>query len=124
MADALTPPQGLIAVTDRRNIYGFPMGIPTGGAGTAVQLHPPPTYRDGGGMKIELIGDYEPAVYPPTVEFVSHTKTAGGGVAVSFVSPHGVCQGSGNMVFVVPESQIPKIRCSSGSGLGSITVIP
>lgn len=79
MADALTPPQGLIAVTDRRNIYGLPMGIVTGGGGTKVTTSIPPTYGVGGGMKMSLVGEYIPAVRPPVVSNPLYHRAAGAG---------------------------------------------
>ena len=79
MADALTPPQGLISVINRKTIYGLPMGIGTGGGGTKVKTSFPPTYKAGSGMSMTLVGDYTPAVRPPVIAHPVYPKTAGSG---------------------------------------------
>lgn len=123
MADALTPPQGLIAITNRRTVYGFPMGIPAGGAGTTVIIKPPPSYVAGGGQKITLIGDYAPAVFPPREKHSSYLKNAGGGMAVKQITPTRAAMAAGISAHVIPDVDMPKARGGGGTGLASVTVV-
>lgn len=88
MPESLTPPQGLIAVTERKTIYGFPMGIGSGGAGTKVTVTPPPAYGQGSGLRVFIVsGDYVPAVLPPTADNPAYDEINGGGVIASVITP-------------------------------------
>lgn len=126
MADALTPPQGLIAITDRRKIYGFPMGLGVGGGGTKVTASLPPAYRQGGGQVARLIGEYEPAVLPPVVEYPVYGYQYPAGMRVSVVAsaaiPGAISSCSARAV-VVPDASIPKARNGGAFQLASVSVV-
>lgn len=124
MADALTPPQGLIAISDRRKIYGLPMGLGVGGAGTAVKVILPPSHKQSGGQRAILIGEYEPAVYPPTVERPYYQRDQVAGVRVRVAALAAVpVSGAGCRVRVVPDDEIVKVRFGSGNTPASVRVI-
>ena len=126
MPESLTPPQGLIAVTDRRPIYGYPLGLGVGGGGTKVRVSLPPVYAQGSGMIMRLIGSYAPAVRPPVVEHPLYSKQYPGGMRV-FVIPEAevmrpVCS-AGCRAVVIPDAEIIKCRQGSGQCPASVEVV-
>ncbi|MDN7025081.1 hypothetical protein FGU65_09305 [Methanoculleus sp. FWC-SCC1] len=114
MPESLTPPQGLIAVTERRRIYGFPMGIGTGGAGTKVTASPPPAYKSGAGMRVMIMeGTFSPYVKPQVQENPSFVEGNGAGLRIAIITPHTVDAGAATRITVVTPTTI-----QSGSGTG------
>lgn len=128
MAESLSPVQGLIAISDRRTIYGLPLGLPAGGGGTKVRASHPPSYRQGGGMKAVLVGSsYNPVDYPPIEEYPIYNLPGGSG-AVGFVVsdaniPKNRSAGAARAV-VILDASIPKGKNGSGMGLGQVIVVP
>lgn len=120
----VTPPQGLIAITTQPIKYGMPLGIPTGGAGTGVTIILPPTYMMGSGQCFHLIGTYEPAVWPPVVQFPSYNYPHGAGMQMSIVSgiqhPQDV---SAIRAVIIADDDIIKVRQSSAFNLDGVTVL-
>lgn len=116
MPESLTPPQGLIAITERKTIYGMPMGIGCGGGNTKVTTSLPPAYKAGGGMRFSLIpGDWHPAVLPPVIEFPNYTKAAGSGVAVSLMLSSELPNASGGgSMRVLVVSDVVDVRNGGG----------
>lgn len=123
MPESLTPPQGLNAVTDRRPIYGLPLGVGSGGGGTKIVILLPAGGRMASGMKAMLIGSYPPAVYPPVEENPKYDICPGAGIKVTAITPE-IAQAGAGVVCTPLDLTNTTMKNASGQWVTNVQSLP
>lgn len=84
MPESLTPPQGLIAVSDQKVIYGLPVGLKQK-AEFKIKILTPPKISYSGEFRVILVGEYQLAPKPPIEENPLRSGSITGTTQVSII---------------------------------------
>lgn len=116
--EGIVPPQGMNVINEKRTIYGLPLAVPVGAAGTIVKVKPGSLARNGSGMSVRIIaGTYTPATLPPAQTQSTYYEKNGSGQIVRVVIPARAPNGSGVIVRVITPVTVPQ-----GAGMKSFKV--
>jgi hypothetical protein len=108
----------MTVINSKRTIYGLPLSIPAGSAGTRITIKECPTARNAAGCTARIIaGEYTPAVLPPVESGAIKKSSNGSGTAIRVVTPTRAQNPSGIAVRVITPV---KVTMGSGMSAGQI----
>ena len=113
--EGIVPPQGMNVINEKRTIYGLPLAVPVGAAGTRITIKDSPKARNAAGCSVKIIaGEYSPAVLPPVESGAVKQSKNGSGTAIRVVTPTRAQNPSGIAVRVITP-----IKLTMGSGMSA-----
>lgn len=111
--EGIVPPQGMNVINEKRTIYGLPLAVPVGAAGTKVTIKEGAKAKNGSGMSARIIaGTYTPAVMPPGQVQSTYYEKNGGGQIVRVISPTRAPNAAGIVVNVITP-----VKVQQGAGM-------
>jgi len=114
--EGIVPPQGMNVINEKRTIYGLPLAVPVGAAGTRVTVKEGAKAKNGSGMSARITaGTYSPTVMPPPLVQSTFYEKNGGGQIVRVVTPTRAPNASAIIVKVITP-----VTVKQGSGMVTI----
>ena len=116
--EGIVPPQGMNVINEKRTIYGLPLAVPCGSAGTKIVIKQSPKAQSGAGVKLTIIsGTFTPTIFPPTESGAVRQNRSGSGTAIQVVNPTKPQNGGGLRIIVVTP-----VLCTMGGGMKAVKI--